>query len=137
MSPDRGEFFADRHVFSRCREGTDAPFILQLDSCAFGSPKAGELQVDTQVDTVAHESTRKQTVEDQAKIDAIEAEKRAQEEEVLLQEAEVQRRKDAFEQIRQFAEEEPDTTTDILRNWVTEAGADTEATESDSTKEEA
>jgi len=99
--------------------------------------EAEQKQVDTQVDTVAHESTRKQTVEEQAKIDAIEAEKRAQEEEVLLQEAEVQRRKDAFEQIRQFAEEEPDTAADILRNWVTGAGADTEATESDSTKEEA
>ena len=56
---------------------------------------------------------------------------------MLLQEAEVQRRRDAFEQIRQFAEEEPDTTADILRNWVTEAGVSTEATESDSTNEEA
>ena len=47
----------------------------------------------------------------------------------------MQRRKDAFEQIRQFAEEEPDTTADILRNWVTEAGADPKAAESDSTEE--
>ena len=99
--------------------------------------EAEQKQVDTQVEAVVDESARKQPAEEQAKIDAIEAEKRAQEEEVLLHEAEVQRRRDAFEQIRQFAEEEPDTTADILRNWVTEAGVSTEATESDSTNEEA
>ena len=49
----------------------------------------------------------------------------------------MQRQLDAVEQIRQFWEEHAVTTADILRNWVTEAGVSTEATESDSTNEEA
>ena len=46
---------------------------------------------------------------------------------MLRQEAEIQRRKDTFEQIRQFAEDEPGSTADILRSWVTEAGTEVSA----------
>jgi flagellar biosynthesis/type III secretory pathway M-ring protein FliF/YscJ len=80
-------------------------------------------------------SERKHVQEEQAKIEAIEAEKRAQEEEVLLQEAEIQRRKDTFEQIRQFAEDEPGATADILRSWVTTSGIEAGAEGEDVEKE--
>ena len=83
--------------------------------------EAEQETVDSKVAAVVDSSERKHAEEEQAKIEAIEAEKRAQEEDVLRQEAEVQRRKDTFEQIRQFAEDEPGSTADILRSWVTEA----------------
>ena len=89
--------------------------------------EAEQETVDSKVAAVVDSSEKKYAEEEQAKIEAIEAEKRAQEEEVLRQEAEIQRRKDTFEQIRQFAEDEPGATADILRSWVTEAGAEVSA----------
>ena len=84
--------------------------------------EAEQETVESKVAAAVDSSERKQAEEEQAKIEAIEAEKRAQEEEVLRQEAEIQRRKDTFDQIRQFAEDEPGATADILRSWVTESG---------------
>ena len=97
--------------------------------------EAEQQHVDSKVEAVVDASERKQVEEEQAKIEAIEAEKRAQEEEVLLQEAEIQRRKDTFEQIRQFAEDEPGATADILRSWVTTSGVELEAEVEDVEKE--
>ena len=101
--------------------------------------KAGDRKMQKQLKLRMKAEARKQKrlekeAEEQAQIVAVDAVKRAQEEEVLQEETETERRKDVFEQIREFAETDPTATADVLRTWLVEE--DDSTSEADSANSE-
>ncbi|HIB85752.1 TPA: hypothetical protein EYO57_00845 [Candidatus Poribacteria bacterium] len=93
-----------------------------------------QIQVDILQKEKGEELVAQKEAEEHAQIVAIDAEKRAQEEEVLQEETETERRKDVFEQIREFAETDPTATADVLRTWLVEE--DDSTSEADSANSE-
>lgn len=115
-------------------------YIDQLlnEQFAYMKKEHEESQEQMQVDIVQKEKgeelVAQKEAEEHAQIVAIDAEKRAQEEEVLQEETETERRKDVFEQIREFAETDPTATADVLRTWLVEE--DDSTSEADSANSE-
>ena len=119
-------------------------YIDQLlnEQFAYMKKEHEESQEQVQVERVEkqqeEEKVAQKEEEERSQVEAIEAEKMAQEEEVLKEETELERQKDVFEQVKEFAENDPGATADVLRTWLgAEAGSASGTDSGDSSVSEA
>ena len=88
-----------------------------------GDEAAEQEHIEAEERAHVEERIRKEQEEEEQRLRDIEAQKQEEEDAVLRQEAESQRRGETLEQIRQFAENEPDAAADLLRTWFAEDAA--------------